>query len=158
MKAKKLLLIGIPLLALGCAAAGLIMTGIVKVPFLAKKKEKLVPAKPDGKAAATPKPKPKATPPRPTPPTVAVRQTPAPTSDPAKGVKKVAKLWNEIEIPKLQALTADWNELELARILAQMDTGKVAELLAALPPKRASDLTRAIQREASRLPIPATKS
>ena len=155
MKVKKLLLVGIPLCALICAGAGLVLTGIVKLPFLKK-------APPKGAAAVKPKPKPKKPPAKkaaiPPPRKVTVKQKPAPTSDPTKGARKVAKLWNEMETKKLQELTTDWREPELARVLALMDTGKVAELLAEMPPKRASALTRAIQREASRLPVVPTGS
>jgi outer membrane biosynthesis protein TonB len=152
MKLKKVLLITVPLVLLIGTGAGLVFMGVIKVPFLAKKKtEKPAVAK------KADKPKPKETP-KPPPakkpaPQVTVKAKPVPTSDPDKGVKKVASLWNEMEVEKLQALTADWSEPDLAKVLAKMDVSKVAELLAVLPPTRASALTRAIQTEAARLPI-----
>jgi hypothetical protein len=156
MKVKKLLLIGIPLLAVISAVAGLAVMGIIKVPFLKGRPKDAKPTAGAKKPPQTAKPKPPPTPSTPKP-TLPAKQTPsASTSDPAKGVKKVAKLWNEMEVAKLQELTADWTEPDLARVLAQMETEKVAELLAALPPKRASALTRAIQREASRVPATPT--
>lgn len=159
MKLKKILIITVPLALLIAAGAGLVLTGKVNLPFLAKKKPEKKPVA--GKVAAR-KPKPTETP-KPPPvkkvePQVTVKAKPAPTSDPDKGVKKVASLWNQMEVEKLQALTADWKEPELARVLSRMETEKVAELLAALPPARASALTRAIQVEAARLPVPTAKA
>jgi hypothetical protein len=156
MKVKKLLLIGIPLLAVISAVAGLVMMGIIKVPFLKGKPKNPKPVAGAKKPTQTIKPKPPPMPETAKPALPAKQSSSAPTSDPAKGVKKVAKLWNEMEVAKLQELTTDWTEPDLARVLAQMETEKVAELLAALPPKRASALTRAIQREASRVPATPT--
>lgn len=83
------------------------------------------------------------------PPPSTVREVPPPTIDPEEGATKLAKLWNEVETPKLLAIAKDWKDPELARVATKMDPGKVAEVLGALPPKRASSLSREMQRLAS---------
>lgn len=88
------------------------------------------------------------------PPTTLVRTLPPTTKvDPDEGAGRLAKLWNEVETPKLLAIAKDWRDPELARVATRMDAGKVAELLSAMPPKRASALSREMQRLASVVPI-----
>lgn len=66
------------------------------------------------------------------------------------GYKKIAKLWNEMNIEDLKKLVAKgWSNDELAPIFALMDNAKVAKVLVALPPDRATKITKAIQRLAS---------
>ncbi len=80
------------------------------------------------------------------------RQEP-PKADLAKGRKKLAKLWEQMEPKRLAEVIADWRDDEAAPVLALMDNGKVAGLLGQLEPKRASKLSREIQKVAS-LPDP----
>lgn len=155
---KKALLIGIPLIALICAGVAVVMLGIVKLPFLkfekptaktgakdSKKPEAKTPAAPAPKPVAvkklTPKPKPK--------PVI----KPAPTSDPAKGATRVAKVWNQLEPEALVKVAGTWPDPELAAVLVKMEDRKVAGLLAALPPAKASSVSQAIRKEASKLPL-----
>lgn len=157
---KKVLLITLPIVMLLGGGVAAVFLGLVKIPgvrlpfgpkpaAVANKDPKK-----DKPKVATTKPVPKVTPPVQTPPAVSVRATPVPTTDPSVGVKKVAKLWNELEPDKLQLIIADWKDPDAATVLAKMDPERVADLLAMLPPKRASALSRAIQREASKLPKP----
>ncbi|MER3495832.1 MAG: hypothetical protein C4320_02865 [Armatimonadota bacterium] len=78
---------------------------------------------------------------------------PVPRSDPEAGAGKLAKLWNEVETPRLLAMTAPWKVAELAPVTLKMDPAKVAEMLGQLPSKRASDLSREMRRLAA-LPDP----
>lgn len=77
----------------------------------------------------------------------------APKADLAKGRKKLAKLWEQLEAKRLAELISDWRDDEAASVLALMDNAKVARLLGELEPRRASKLSREIQKAAS-LPEP----
>ena len=89
------------------------------------------------KATPAPPPKTKVAVKRPTPkppetPVVTERMLPPTTRiDPDEGAGKLAKLWNEVDAPKLLLIAKDWKAPELARVTAKMDPGKVAEILAA---------------------------
>jgi len=72
-----------------------------------------------------------------------------PKPDLAKGRKKLAKLWEQLDAKRLAELIADWRDDEAASVLALMDNAKVAGLLGQLEPKRASKLSREIQKAAS---------
>lgn len=167
---KKVLFIGLPIVMLLSGGAAAVMLGLIKIPGLklpfGKPATVASKAKPPAKSTKKPakktvKPKPAVKPtPKPVktpPPAVVVAAKPAPpTTDPVQGIKKVAKLWNGLDAAQLMPIVKDWKDPELAKVLTKMDADKVAELLAALPPKRASTLSRAIQREASNLPKPPT--
>jgi hypothetical protein len=154
---KKGFLIALPVLVLAIGA-GLVMGGIIKIPGLGPK------AKPKAKAAQlyteAKDPKlveKKATSP---PPVLPKKTTPPPTADtavlvenkPEVGQKKLAKLWNEIEVPALKDLIKDWKDPELAAVLMRMDSAKVAELLGVMDAKRASAISRELQKQASVVP------
>lgn len=94
-----------------------------------------------------------ARPPAPAPNTMVRTLPPTTKVDPEEGAMKLAKLWNELEAPKLLAIARDWKDPELARVATKMEPEKVAEVLAAMPPKRASSLSREMQRLASVVPI-----
>ncbi len=108
-------------------------------------------------------------PPRTAAPKVAVKRTPKPPekapsapaapaprpttrTDPDAGAARLAKLWNEVEGTKLLAIAKDWKDPALARVAARMEPEKVAEILALLPPKRASALSKEMQRLGSVVP------
>lgn len=150
---KKLIIILIPIILLG-TGAGLALTGIIKIPGITPKAKakatqlytespetKVVDTKPEA-AAPAPAKKPIAKPPK-------VEADILVENKPEAGQKKVAKLWNEIEAPALVAMVRDWKDPELAGILIKMDAAKVAELLSALDPKRASSISRELQKQAS---------
>ena len=85
---------------------------------------------------------------------------PKPASDPELGYKKAAKLWNEMSVDALVAMTKEYKGPDLARIFALMDTSKVAKVLEKLATdtkrsKEAATLTKAIEKVASK-PKPAT--
>ena len=75
-----------------------------------------------------------------------------PQDSPEKGERKLAKLWNELEAPALVAITKDWKDTELAAILNRMDAAKVAEFLSIADPKKASSISRELQKIASKVP------
>jgi len=163
---KKGLFILLPIIVLGVGVA-LVFTGIIKIPglnlgpqkkkaallytgdkdTLGKDKGKTV-AKKDSPPAKTPAADTTQTPPAKTPPP---KGNPTLTIEnkPEVGAKKLAKLWNEIDASALKDITKDWKEKDLAGVLMKMDNGKVAEFLGILDAKRASNLSRELQKQAS---------
>ncbi len=108
--------------------------------------------------AVTPKPTP-----QPTSPTASAvaksdlkqANDPSPTIDPVKGTKRVAKLWNEMDVAPLAVIVDKWKDQDLAPILAVMDNSKVVELLSLMSqtkPDRAATLSKELQRLASIVP------
>lgn len=71
-------------------------------------------------------------------------------SDPLSGQKALAKLWNTMEASALVAIVADWSDDDLALQLSVMKADKVAELLAALKPERASKISKLLQKAATK--------
>jgi hypothetical protein len=137
----------------GGAGSGLYFTG--RLPFLAKKP---APKKTEAKAEEKAKPKAAATAQAPaTPPRAPITQASASTTDPDRGRKRLAKLWNQVDTARLVVITESWRDPELAQILARMEPDKVAEFLGTVEPQRASNLSRAIQREAARVTTPANE-
>jgi hypothetical protein len=150
----------------GGSIVGAAMMGVIDIPGISPTKKKVVAqaaygsdkdkgvATGDAKAkvAAQPATQPVA------PPKPVKKPKPAPVVsvsniDPEAGHKKVAKLWNEMTPETLMPIVAKgWKDGELAQILVKMDSSKVAQLLTALPADRASKLTKAIQKESSKLP------
>ncbi len=163
---KKVILIALPVVILG-VGVGLVMTGVVKIPGMgAKPKAKAAQLYTEGKdpkvvdanakkttpavstVAATTKTNPLKTP---VPPKVEANLI---DNKPEVGQKKLAKLWNEVEAASLLDMTKDWKEAELAPVLLKMNGAKVAEFLALLDSKKASSLSREIQKQASLIPRP----
>lgn len=70
--------------------------------------------------------------------------------DPLSGQKALAKLWNTMEASALVAIVADWSDDDLALQLSVMKADKVAELLAALKPERASKISKLLQKAATK--------
>lgn len=144
----KKILIAIPVLLVlgGGGVVGVAVLGLVKVPFLPFGKKGLAPPADDGKGgpfagwlvsadgyarqAAYVPPKP------PTPP--------APPPDPGPGEARLAGLWTELPTDRLVMLVEKWPRPAVGRILALMDDKPVTDLLAALPPEKAADLSRAV--------------
>ena len=79
----------------------------------------------------------------------------APKTDPQKGAKKIAALWDQMDTKELVLLVKNWNNLELAEVIMQMSPSKASALLAALDPKRASQISKIIQQEGSIVTPPA---
>ena len=107
-----------------------------KDPALEKKKDKLKPEKPKEQPA----------PPKPA-------EKPISRIEPEAGAQHIADVWSTMDSSKIMEITKDWKELELAKVIVLMDQQKAAEILAAMDPKKASALSRAIQKQASIVPI-----
>jgi flagellar motility protein MotE (MotC chaperone) len=73
----------------------------------------------------------------------------APTTDPAKGLQAVATLWNTLEPEKLSLVIQDWKDADVAKVFRKMDPDAVSDVLAALPPKRASKISAMIEMQAA---------
>lgn len=150
----------IPLLLVG-GGAGLVMSGIVKIPGVvvkppgggqygegpadAKVGSDTVAAK---KEEPEPKPKPK---PRSATPKPQVRVT-TPKLDPEEGARKLAKVWNNIPPEQLVRIAGGYKDEELARVLSVMDAEIVAEVLAIFEPARAVRVSRELERLGSVIP------
>jgi hypothetical protein len=155
---KKLLLIGLPaLLVLGGGGVfGAAKMGLVQIPGLSPAKKKALAANQyaaDSKAAP---PHQKQEKPRSAQKADApLKKKPLPpTEDAAKGRAKLASLWNEMKVEDLLAITKEWKIEELAAQLEAMDGEVVAKYLSSLAkadPKRASSLSKAIQKLAAKV-------
>lgn len=121
------------LVVLGGGVFGAAKFGLVNIPGLtpkppAKKKEE--PKAPPAKPKARPKP-----------------ASPAAAQEAPKGPppeKKVAQIWNEVPPERLVALAAEFEDVELARVLLYMDGERAAQVLASLEPKRAAAVSRLV--------------
>lgn len=153
---KKVIIILIPIILLG-AGAGLALTGVINIPGISPKaKAKAAQLYGEAKDPVVAEKKTE------TPPVVPPKkETPKPPkaeasllveNKPEVGQKKLAKLWNEIEAPALISMVKDWKDNEVAGIFMKMDPAKVAEILGSLEPKRASAISRELQKQASIVP------
>ena len=153
---KKAILFGLPvmLLAIGGAVfAG--MKGIINIPGLSPAKAQAMykesgadlpkPGSKSGKADKTSK----QTKADKQPKKAEAPKDKKPSESPEQGNKRLAELWNSMDTDKLKEIVADWQDPQLAAVLAYMDTEKVAALLSALDSKRSSSLSRQIQKDAS---------
>lgn len=61
------------------------------------------------------------------------------------GTERLAKLWATMDAQKVAALVQQWNDGDVLLVLAKMDDEKLAEVLSALPPERALELSRGIK-------------
>lgn len=148
---KKIVLIVVPVLVVligGVLAAA--MTGRINIPGLTPKKAKpaLYGEQPEEPAPLRPpvidEPE-EAEPPAPT-------VQPASTSDPERGAKRLARIWNDIEIDALTKIAEKYSDDDVARVVVNMDGEKASELIARLGPDRGAAISRAIERNASRVP------
>ena len=157
---KKVILIVLPLLLIGGGGGVFFLakSGKINIPGVTPKKNAALAqyasdkqgddiAKKAVESKPKPKPKPAAEP--------KIAKAPAPpTEDPKLGQSAIASLWNEMKLDPLEKIVKDWKDEDLAPIFAQMDAGKVGQLLAKIAEtdaKRASRLTRALQKEESKL-------
>lgn len=150
----KVVMFLVPVLVIG-GILGAGMAGVVDIPGVTPKKSKPKAAgtepAPDeatsveetGQTPQEPEPEPE--------PAAPEQVATAPATDPVLGEKKIAALWTEIETAQLIKIIADWKDPELATILRRMDPSKTAELLSAIDQKRASALSREIQKQSSKL-------
>ena len=145
----KALIFILPAIAIGIGGAA--MTGMINVPGLSPQKAKPKVAAKIEPPAAKPEPAPPLEKSEPPPKVVAKEEI---AIDPDLGQRQLAKLWREIETPKLLVITAKWKDAELAGVMTKMPAAKNAEILSAMPPARASRLSREIQSLASIAPTP----
>jgi len=61
------------------------------------------------------------------------------------GTERLAKLWATMDAQKVAALVQQWNDGDVLLVLAKMEDEKLAEVLSALPPDRALELSRGIK-------------
>lgn len=153
---KKVIIILFPILLLG-AGAGLALTGIINIPGIspkakAKATQLYTEAKDTKVAEKKPEKLPVVAPKKENPKPPKVDASVLVENKPEVGQKKLAKLWNEIEAPALISMVKDWKDDEVAGIFMKMDSAKVAEVLSALEPKRASAISRQLQKLASIVP------
>lgn len=140
---KMILMIIVPLLAIGGIVVGLGVAGIVKIPGITKTKKKTttdVPkeeAKPEAVVKKVPE---KEEPPAPKPEL---------KLDLKKGAATLAETWNTIPNDKLLLIQKDWDDEDLSLVLAAMEPEKTGQLLASMEPKRASKLSEIMQRNAA---------
>jgi hypothetical protein len=145
--------------------AGLGFSGVINIPGLtpakkaknaqagyADKDDKLA----QNKAATPTAPPKKQEAPKKEPPKVAE----LPKKNPDQGADALAAVWNEIKIPELAKITANWKDEDLVKVLMHMDTDKVAKLLTQIAtgdsaakidpkPERASKLSKILQDQGS---------
>lgn len=150
----------VPILAaiivIGGTTIGLGYAGVINIPGItpskrtqtaAQPKESEQSAKeapsetPSGGQAATEGAKPEEPPQQESPPA----PQPAKEAPPKDGTERLAKLWATMDAQKVAALVEKWKDGDVLLVLAKMDDEKLAEVLAALPPERALELSRGIK-------------
>lgn len=134
---KKLILILLPLLLLGGGGTFFAASkGMINIPGISPKKlTKKTPPKVDTKAPL------KKAPPK--------KKEPTPSLDEDQGRAQLASIWADLEADQLAKITGNWTPKDLAPILMKMEKSKVTAFLGELEAKRASDISREIQRIAS---------
>ena len=157
-KGKKGLVIGLVVFFL-LAAGGVVGTafvGILKIPGITPKKllaknKKLYGEDKDSKKTAVAK----ISPSKPQVSKAKPMRKPKPTTrlDQVAGAQRVADVWSEMEPNKLAAVAKTWKDSDLARVIAQMDEAKAAELLSLLDPQKASNISAEIARQQSVIKI-----
>lgn len=153
---KKVILIVVPLLLIGGGAGTFFAakSGAIKIPGITPPAKKAANAAalygPDKKDDALAK---KETETEAERPERRPEPEPArPKDDPVAGLKTLATLWGEMAIDPLVATTSDWSPESLAPVLLMMEPEKVSKLLAQIAtkdPKRASEISREVQKAAS---------
>ncbi len=159
MPGKKGLMIAIPLVLVigGGGFYGAAVTGLLKVPGITPK-SKLGAKNLYGEAGAKlygEQKDPVVAKETPSAPVVPVRNAHLPKIEPivqtdeAKGAEAIAEIWGSIESPKLVLIAGDWTDEDLAKVFANLEVDKAAEVLSLLDPKRASTISALIQEQAS---------
>lgn len=67
-----------------------------------------------------------------------------PTAAQPSGADRLARIFSQMDADELKPILAEMPNPELLRLFQKMSDDKVADLLLALPPKRATELSRAI--------------
>lgn len=148
-------------------AIGLGVAGVLPIPGLSRKPkvplaqygldgDKELPkvtAQPASQTPSTPPASPKA------PAARLAQQEPKDSAkDPEQGADALATVWNAVKIPELISITKDWNDVDLVKVLAHMDTDNVAKFLEEMAnagnggkpdPARASRLSKVLRDQTS---------
>lgn len=154
---KKLIIIGIPLVL--AIAGGLAFTGKINIPGITPKKSAAIAAAMYGRDKDQSKEKFVAETKVDKPAVAPVTKSKAKLTsriDPAEGASSLATIWNELPVPALLKIIKKWKNPDLAVVMAQMDTGQVAKLLEGISkdePDRASELSKALQKQGSIVPL-----
>jgi len=154
---KKGIIIGIAVLVVGGGVVGLGIAGVINIPGLTPKKkagknlygagaELLYGEKKDPNPLAV-----KKQPEKPIEPPVHAKPEP-PKPDALKGAKKIAKLWNSLEPPKVVEISKAWKDPDLALVLSNMEAERAAQVLATMDAGRAGRLSQEIQKIAAQPP------
>lgn len=150
----KMLMVIAPVVIIG-VVAGLGFSGVIQIPGITPKKAAkagaAMYAQKDDKALAQKGPAttaPPKTPDKTNPPPKKVTDSKAAKKDAEQGADALATVWNDVQTPDLLKIAEKWKDDDFARVLAHMDSSKVAEILESLAqtkPERASKLSRALQ-------------
>lgn len=150
----------VPLLAgiivLGGTTIGLGYAGVINIPGITpSKKAKPAPAQANAEQANALAPEGGEAPGNPSEsaqPDESAQEEPPPadpppseTTPPQDGTERLAKLWATMDAQKVAALVEKWKDGDVLLVLAKMDDEKLAEVLSALPPERALELSRGIK-------------
>lgn len=71
----------------------------------------------------------------------------APEIDPLAGEKSLAKIWKGLDAAAIASMISTWKDDQLVRQFAAMPPKQVGEVLALLPPERASKLSLLLQKQ-----------
>jgi MgtE intracellular N domain len=156
---KKILAIILPILILGGAFVGLALMGVLKIPGLTPVKPKQGKGAIAGKAAPTPAPpltdgsnlnkdKPTDDSSAKKPSLSKVASAPI-KNDPDQGAAQLAVIWNQMDTTKFKDLLKDWKDPDVARVFLKMKPDIVAGILAAMDPKRASIISKLMEKQSS---------
>lgn len=83
-------------------------------------------------------------------PTTATAKAPPvsePEIDPLAGEKSLAKVWKGLDPSAIASMVVTWKDDQLAKQFAAMPAKQVGEILALLPPERASKLSLLLQKQ-----------
>jgi flagellar motility protein MotE (MotC chaperone) len=135
----KLVVALVAVIVMGGAVLGLGYAGILVIPGITPSKKSQAP-KVEAGVVAAPTQRPVAAP----------TQEPIPEEKPEvvpvkDGSARLAKLWSSLDAASLTKIIEKWPEGEAVPIIAKMDDEKLGQLLAALPPDRAAQISRAIK-------------
>lgn len=73
-------------------------------------------------------------------------QVSEPEIDPLAGEKSLAKVWKGLDASVIASMVATWKDEDLVRQFAAMPPKQVGEILALLPPERASKISILLQK------------
>jgi hypothetical protein len=146
---KLILFIVLPVILIGGGIVGCAFMGIINIPGLTPKKKAHSLAKSAQMYGEQPTPEVPKEDPKKDVKKVDPPKKEEPKPDLELGAKRLAKLWNEMDVKTLTNIAKTWKDEDLARILSKMDNAKAVELLSALDAARASKISEIIQLQAA---------